>query len=164
MLTFALMDRGVWKVSLCYIKQLLCDAKIHENGMFFSLFGTGFLVLWTGVRVYPTVRQRFYCYTMSCISSQYIIWKTKLGKRQQHIYQLDRNLHTSRKGLEPIKTYGNFWIHPRSGRTELNGETRRCKINSDVDPRGLHSFIKTCHSLTFTPCWNNWLLGSRSET
>lgn len=58
----------------------------------------------------------------------------------------------TREGLEPIKTYGIFWIHTRSGRTELNGETRRCKINSDVDPRGLHSFIKTCHSLTFTPC------------
>lgn len=80
-ITFVLMDRADWNVSLCYIKQLLYDAKIYQNWTFF-LFGTGFLVLWTGVHVYPTVQWRFYCCTMTCISSQYITWKTKLGNRQ----------------------------------------------------------------------------------
>lgn len=80
-ITFVLMDHADWNVPLCYIKQLLYDAKIYQNWPFF-LFGTRFLVLWTAVHVYSTVQWRFYCCTMTCISSQYITWKTKLGNRQ----------------------------------------------------------------------------------
>lgn len=32
------MGRGVWDVSLCYIKQLLYDAKIHENWRVWGFF------------------------------------------------------------------------------------------------------------------------------
>lgn len=160
-ITFVLMDNADWNLLLCYIKQLLYDAKIYQNWTFF-LFGTGFLVLWTGVHVYPTFQWRFYCCTMTCINSQYITWKTKL----QAITHLSTGQETThlQKGSWTNQDAHHVWIHTRSGLAELKGKNRHSKINPDIDPRGLHSFMKTCHSLTFTPCWNNWLLGSRSET
>lgn len=37
-ITFDRMGRGVWDLSLCYIKQLLYDAKIHQNWRFWVFF------------------------------------------------------------------------------------------------------------------------------
>lgn len=165
-ITFDRMGRGVWDVSLCYIKQLLYDAKIHENwrvlGFFFSYWN----------RISFTL-DRSLCLSNSL--TEILLLHNEL--HQQPMHHLKNNFgqktitHWSswrepthlQKGSWTNQDTSHFWSHTRSGLAELNGEARRSKINPDVDPRGLHSFIKTCHSLTFTPCWNNWLLGSRSE-
>lgn len=160
---FVLMDDTVWNLSLRYVKQLLYDAKIYQNWTLFFFFGTGFVILWTGVHVYPTVQCRFYCYTITCISRPIHHLENKV--RQQTITHLSTWQETThlQKGSWTNQGTRHVWIHSGSGLAELKGKSRHSEINSDVDPRGLHSFMKTCHSLTFTPCWNNWLLGSRSE-
>lgn len=157
------MDHTIWNVSLCYIKQLLNDAKIYQNWAFFPF--------WNGV-FRPLDRSP--CLSNSSMEilllhndlHQQLIHHLENKVRQQTITHLSTWQETThlQKGSWTTQDTHHVWIHTRSGLAELKGENRRSKINPDVDPRGLHSFMKTCHSLTFTPCWNNWLLGSRSET
>ena len=86
------------------------------------------------------------------ISSQCIIFENKFGgnvkKKNNNTFINLTGLYTHPTSLEVIRKTHHVLIHT----SQISRQVLPYKMNHDFYPRGPHSFIKTCHSLTFTPC------------
>lgn len=83
------------------------------------------------------------------IRSQYITSESILGNAEKHINQFDKNLHTFSGSWRDLATHTVSWF--KAGQVFQDGVWGALsKINHDIKPRGLRSFMKTCHRWTFT--------------
>lgn len=123
-------------------------------------------ILWTGVTVDLTVQVKLHKEILLLHNEMdqqpiHHFWKQGWGTYNNTFINLT-GIYTHPKGLEVIKTHTQCLDSHQVRSFNIKVKILLSKINHDIYPRGLHSFIKTCHSLTFTTCWK--LLGFRNET